>query len=96
MPLRDDQEIVDALRQILEEYPYLEYDEALSQHTDGLRVKVTRFNAERDFSVTGHICRALGRSTGMQRRFFVQGVVTSESQDWETEWTFFTIREWQL
>ena len=96
MPLREDQEIVDALKQILKDYSYLEYDEVASRHTDGLRVKVTCLEEDRDFSVTGHICSALGRATGMQRSFFVPGVVTHGSQNWEKAWTFFIIREWQL
>ena len=90
----DDQEIVEALKHILEDYDYLEYDEEASRRSYGLRVKVTRLDADRDFSVTGHICRALGQATG--RRFFVPGVVTHESQNWETAWRFFTIREWPL
>ena len=92
--LCEDQEIVDALKHILENYDYLEYDEEASERTNGLRVKVTRLEADRDFSVTGHICRALEQSTG--RRFFVPGVVTHGSQNWEEEWTFFTVHEWQL
>ena len=94
MRLWEDQEIVDALKHILENYDYLEYDEAISKRTNGLGVKVTRLDADRDFSVTGYICRALEQTTG--RRFFVSGVVIHSSQDWEKDWTFFTVREWQL
>ena len=90
----DDQEIVEALKHILEDYDYLEYDEEASRRSYGLRVKVTRFDVDRDFSVTGHICRALGHATG--RRFFVPSVVTHGSQNWDTAWRFFTIREWPL
>ena len=91
MRLWEDQKIVDALKHILEDYDYLEYDEVASKRTNGLRVEVTRLDADRDFSVTGHICRALEQAIG--RRFFVPGVVTHGSQNWEKEWTFFTVRE---
>ena len=91
MRLWEDQEIVDALKHILEDYDYLEYDEEASRRTNGLRVKVSRLDTDRDFSVTGHICRSLEQVTG--RLFFVPGVVTHGSQNWETEWTFFTVRE---
>lgn len=89
-PLSEALDIVDALKQILEDYDYLEYDEATSKRINALRVKVTRLNADRDFSVTGHICRALEQVTG--KRFFVPGVVNSQNR--ETEWTFFTLHEW--
>ena len=93
-PLWEDQEIVDALKRILEDYNYLEYDEEASRRTTELRVKVTRLDADRDFSVTGRICRALEQDT--RKSFFVPGVVTHGSQNWEKEWTFFTVRERQL
>ena len=92
--LWEDQEIVDPLKRILENYDYLEYDEASSKRTNGLRVKVTCLDADRDFSVTRHICRALEQATG--RPFFVPGAVTHGSQNWEKEWTFFTVHEWKL
>ena len=58
---------MDALKHILEDYCYLEYDEEASRRTNGLRVRVTRLDVDRDFSVTGHICSELGHATG--RRF---------------------------
>lgn len=91
-PLSGESDVVGALQQILEDYDYLEYDEAASKHSKGLRVIVTDLKADRDFSVTNRICRALEQATG--RRFFVPGVVTQGSQNWETEWTFFTVHKW--
>ncbi len=96
MQLWEDQAIVHALKHALQNYDYLEYDEAASKHINALKVKVKadHLNAKRDFSVAGNICKILEKETG--RRFFVPGVVTHGSQNWATEWTWFNVREQQL
>ena len=93
MQLREDPEIVDALKEILENYDYLEYDDEASRRTNGLRVKVTRLDVDRDFSVTDHISRALGNATG--RRFFAPSSATIGTQNWVKDWAYFIIHERQ-
>ena len=70
MQLWEDQAIVHALKHALQNYDYLEYDEAASKHINALKVKVKadHLNAKRDFSVAGNICKILEKETG--RRFF--------------------------
>lgn len=96
MQLWQDQTIVDALQDILANYPYLEYDKtgSASSLSDVLKVKVKAscLTTERDISVAGSICRALERETG--KKFFAPCVVTNGSQNWITDWTWFNIREW--
>lgn len=91
MQLWEDQKVVHALKHILKDYDYLEYDEAASKRINALKVKVTRLDADRDISAAGDICSALQKETG--RRFFVPSVVTQGSQSWITEWTYFNVRE---
>lgn len=96
MQLWENQTIVHALKHALENYEYLEYDEAGSKHINALkvRVKAEHLNTDRDFSVAGKISRALEKETG--RRFFVPSVVTHGSQNWAKGWTYFNVREQQL
>ena len=91
MQLWKDQTVVEALNKILEDYDYLEYDEAASKRINALKVKVTRSDVKRDISVAGRICRALEKETG--RRFFVPSVVTHGAQNWAKVWTYFNVRE---
>ena len=93
MLLSENREVVDALNRILESYDYLEYDEQSSKRLNGLRVKVTNLDADRNISVAGHICNALHEKT--KRRFFVPGVVTQGAQNWATEWAWFDVQEQQ-
>jgi hypothetical protein len=91
MQLWENQTIVDALKHILKDYDYLEYDETASKRVNALHVKVTRLNAKRNISVAGKICKVLEKATG--RRFFVPSVVSHGSQNWITEWPWFNVRE---
>lgn len=93
MQLWEDQTIVHALKHALKSYDYLEYDEEASKRINGLKVKVKRdqLSAKRDISVAGRICRVLEKETG--RRFFVPSVVTHGGQNWNTDWTYFNVRE---
>lgn len=85
--------IVQALKQILKEYDYLEYDEKHSK-SDVLSVKVTDLNTERNFEICGKIRDQLEKSTNFS--FFVPGPgpgsVYSEGNDWVEVWTYFTLR----
>ena len=64
MKLSENQELVQKLKQILEDYPAVEYDEHGSGGMDNmLRVKVST-NAGCDISTVGDIARKLSESTG--------------------------------
>lgn len=93
MQLWEDQKVVHTLKHALESYDYLEYDEEASKRINGLKVKVkgTHLNADRDIAVAGTICGTLQRETG--RRFFVPSVATHGGQNWNTDWTYFNVRE---
>ena len=96
MQLWEDQEIVDALKQILEEYCYLEYDEAASDSIVKLRVRVkeTCLEAERDISVMHHIKHELEGATGRYYVPIINPVSGSPSQEIRDRgWTYFTLHE---
>ena len=65
MKLSEDQEVVEALKRILENYDYLEYDKAHS--SDKLYVKQISTRTDNGTWVPYDICEKLGRVTG--RRF---------------------------
>ena len=99
MQLWEDQEIVDVLKHILKDYDYLEYDEAVSRHINGLQVKVTRLDADRDISVASNICQALGQAT---ERYFRPPTFntlhpptfnTHGYQNLNKKWTSFNLHE---
>ena len=91
MLLSEDQAVVDALKEILEDYEYLEYDEESSGNRDFLRVKVTDPTADRDISVAHRIRRELGRATG---RYFLNPTSAGSGQrNLDTDWGGFNIRE---
>lgn len=93
MFLSEDQAVVDALKKILEDYEYLEYDEAYSRNRDLLRVKVTDPKPDRDISVAHRISRELGQVTG--RYFLNPASVGSGPRNPETDWAYFNIREYK-
>ena len=70
MQLWQNQRVVDTLNQILTDYDYLEYDEEVSKQDingiedNGLHIKVTHQNADRDSSDACGICGILGQVTG--------------------------------
>lgn len=86
MKLSEDQEVVEALKFILEDYNYLEYDEVGSRNENYLKVKVTHRDAERDRSVVLRIIRALEKATN--RRFRDTPTLYPHHKGW----MFFTIR----
>ena len=68
MKLWQDKTVITALIRILEDYPYLEYDEAETKHptttdTDRLRIKVTD-SRDIGHSVGSNIASELSRATG--------------------------------
>ena len=69
MKLSEDRKTVDALKQILTDYDYLEYDEVRSKRTRHLHVHVSYSDINHDISgVIGHICRRLKKETGREYR----------------------------
>ena len=93
MLLSENQAVVDALKKILEDYEYLEYDEEYSRNRDLLRVKVTDPNADRDISDAHDISRKLGQVTG--RYFRSPGSAGSAPRNPDTDWEGFNIREYK-
>ena len=93
MLLSENQAAVDALKKILEDYGYLEYDEEYSRNQDFLRVKVTNPKTDRDISDAHDISRKLGQVTG--RYFLNPASVGSGPRNPETDWTYFNIREYK-
>ena len=61
MNLSENQGIVDSLKQILEYYDYLEYEEALSKVTNQLCVQVSHSDPNFSFGAIENICEQLGR-----------------------------------
>ena len=94
MKLSENQEIVGDLKQILEDYDYLEYDEARPNRDkkfEGLSVRVTS-NAERDVQVIVDICHRLEKTTG-RIYFFSYGGSYRGGDNLDEVWSFFTLRE---
>ena len=91
MLLSENQSVVDALKKILEDYEYLEYDEEYSRNRDLLRVKVTDPKTDRDISDAHDISRILGISTG--RDFRSPGSAGSGPRNPDTDWGGFNICE---
>ena len=60
MNLSENQRIVDSLKQILEYYDYLEYDESLSKVTNQLCVQVSHLDPNFSRGVIKNICEQLG------------------------------------
>lgn len=73
MKLAEDKQVVEALKKILEDYDYLEYDEFMSESGrsgalwtgDTLWIKVTDYDGKRNkgWGVPERICQELGKAT---------------------------------
>lgn len=82
---------VEDLKQILEDYDYLEYDG--TQSTSGLlQVNVTSLDAERNVQVIKDICHKLEKNT-CRTYFFTYGGSYTRMDSLEEVWSFFTLRE---
>ena len=94
MRLSENPKIVINLKQILQDYDYLEYDEARpnrDKQFEGLSIRVTS-NAERDVQVIVNICHKLEKTTG-RTYFFTYGGNYRGGDNLEEVWSFFTLRE---
>lgn len=76
MNLSENQEIVNALKQILEYYDYLEYDENLSIGTNQLCLKVSHPDANCHLGIIEKICEQLGTGYTCEpnkpKRFYIR------------------------
>ena len=91
MKLSEDKTVIDALKRILEDYDYLEYDETRPENWDSLRVKVTKY-VDRDFEViTRQIVKKLEQCTG--RDFILPQNVHTGDGDRDKDWIDFYIHE---
>ena len=85
---------VEDLKQILEDYDYLEYDEARpnrDKRFEGLSIKVTS-DADRDVQIITDICRRLEAAT-RRNYFFSYGGSYTGADNLEAVWSFFTLSE---
>ena len=93
MRLSVNQKIVDDLKQILQNYDYLEYDEARSDRDEkfeGLSVRIIS-DAERDVQVIVDICHRLEKQR--TKYFYTYGGSYRSGDNLEEVWSFFTLRE---
>lgn len=94
MRLSENQKIVEDLKQILQDYDYLEYDQARPNRDkgfEGLSVRVIS-ETERDVQVIVDICQKLKKITG-RNYFFTYGGSYTGTDNLEKVWSFFTLRE---
>ena len=94
MRLSENQKIVEDLKQILQNYDYLEYDQARPNEDkgfEGLSVKIIS-DAERDVQVIVDICQKLEKTTG-RKYFYTYGGNYRSGDNLEAVWSFFTLRE---
>lgn len=82
---------VEDLKQILQDYDYLKYDESLSK-TGLLRINVTSLDAERNDQVIKDICHSLSEIT-CRTYFFTYGGNYTETDNLEEVWSYFTLEE---
>ena len=97
MRLSENQKIVEDLKQILEGYDYLKYDEARPNRDkkfEGLSIRVTS-NAKRDIQVIVDICHKLEKTTG-RTYFFTYGGSYRGGDNLDEVWSYFTLREIEL
>ena len=92
MKLSENQNIVDALKHILEDYEYLEYDKKESSNMNHLVVKVTDLNAVRSYNAARRIKEELTKATRLE---FNPVVLPNPKPGHapNTSWTHFNIRE---
>ncbi len=94
MRLSENSKIVGNLKQILQDYDYLEYDQARPNRDkgfEGLSVRVIS-DTERDVQVIVDICQKLQKTT-RRNYFFTYGGSYTGTDNLEKVWTFFTLRE---
>ena len=94
MRLSENPKIVGNLKQILQDYDYLEYDEIRpnrDKEFEGLSINVIS-DAERDVQVIVDICRRLEKATA-RNYFFTYGGNYTGTDNLEAVWSFFTLRE---
>ena len=97
MKLSEAPKIVEDLKQILEDYDYLEYDEARSNRDkrfEGLTIRVTS-NAKRNIQVIVDICHKLERTTE-RTYFFTYGGSYRGGDNLDEVWSYFTLSEIEL
>ena len=83
MKLAEDQQVVNALKQILEHYDYLEYDEAWGC-PNSLHVEVTNSDAERNRNVPIEIRDKLADATNRKYSAPFGGSDDPMSEKWES------------
>jgi hypothetical protein len=82
---------VEDLKQILEDYDYLEYDETLP-NSGLLQINVTSPDADRSVQVITDICHKLEAVT-CRNYFFSYGGNYTGADKVDEVWSFFTLRE---
>ncbi len=85
---------VEDLKQILEDYDYLEYDETLP-NSDLLQINVTSQDADRSVQVITDICHKLEAVTHRNYFFSCGGNYTGTDKV-DKVWSFFTLEEVDL
>lgn len=88
MKLAQDQQVIEALKQILQDYDYLAYDETWPCH-DELRIKVTDLDVKRYQQVVIGIRNKLANATN--RKY--SSPYLSHSDNLNEEWTEFILYE---
>ena len=92
MKLTEDKQVVEALKKILEDYDYLEYDEIKSGCGGTLWIKVTNLDAKRDRGAPIKICSKLKEATN--RKFSApHGSWYEDNDNFDDVWDFIVIRE---
>ena len=82
---------VEDLKQILQDYDYLEYDDTLS-NLGLLQINVTFQDADRNVQVITDICHSLSEITCRTYSFTYGGNYT-ETDNLEEVWSYFTLEE---
>ena len=89
MKLSENQQVVEALKQILEGYDYLEYDEILSNR-DELHIKVTDLEAKRNDQIPIEIRLKLEEATN-KKFSSLHGGPYEDSYDFDDGWDGFCL-----
>ena len=92
MKLAEDKQVVEALKKILDDYDYLEYDEIMSGCSDTLNIKVTDLDAKRDEGVKIGICLKLEEATSRKFSAFHSSWY-KDSDNFSDVWDNIVIRE---
>ena len=81
MKLAEDKQVVEALKKILEDYDYLEYDEIMSGCGELLIIKVTDLSLNRGIEVPTEICRKLQEA--INRKFSFSYDIDEDSDSFD-------------